>query len=80
MKAAPPTSPGLAPDRLDEPIEQALRGKQGCSCRHGSIFPEVGAFEKPGAVHIVDGRLDPDAQSPDKESAKPFDSNENNPA
>ena len=29
---------------------------------------------------IVDGRLDPDAQSPDDERAKPFDPKENDPA
>ncbi|MEH3143870.1 MAG: hypothetical protein PGN34_00570 [Methylobacterium frigidaeris] len=37
----------------------------------------VGTKERDG---IVDGRLDPDAQSPDKESTKPFDPNENDPA
>ncbi|MCF4129478.1 hypothetical protein [Methylobacterium sp. SyP6R] len=29
---------------------------------------------------LVDGRLDPDAQSPDDERAKPFDPKENDPA
>ncbi|WP_298960086.1 hypothetical protein [uncultured Methylobacterium sp.] len=29
---------------------------------------------------LVDGRLDPDAQSPADETAKPFDPNENDPA
>lgn len=29
---------------------------------------------------IVDGRLDPDAQSPDSERTKPFDLDENDPA
>ncbi|WP_156311742.1 hypothetical protein [Methylobacterium platani] len=29
---------------------------------------------------IIDGRLDPDAQSPDNERDKPFDPKENDPA
>ncbi len=29
---------------------------------------------------LVDGRLDPDAQSPEDERAKPFDPKENDPA
>ncbi|MEG9456786.1 MAG: DUF2721 domain-containing protein, partial [Methylobacterium ajmalii] len=30
-----------------------LRGKRGCSLRHGSILSEGGASGKPGAVHLV---------------------------
>lgn len=42
--------------------------------------PTVERVETKERNSLVDGRLDPDAQSPDDEHAKPFDPNENNPA
>ncbi|TNC12845.1 hypothetical protein FF100_14410 [Methylobacterium terricola] len=42
--------------------------------------PGGGAREPRTGDRIIDGRLDPDAQSPADESGKPFDPNENEPA
>jgi hypothetical protein len=42
--------------------------------RHGQ------APESQTGDRIIDGRLDPDAQSPDNERTKPFDPKENDPA
>ncbi|WP_167858531.1 hypothetical protein [Methylobacterium nonmethylotrophicum] len=43
--------------------------------RRGADAPEPRTGDR-----LVDGRLDPDAQSPADEGAKPFDPKENDPA
>ncbi|GJD53924.1 hypothetical protein OPKNFCMD_6703 [Methylobacterium crusticola] len=42
--------------------------------------PAIERDETKKRESVVDGRLDPDAQSPDNERAKPFDPKENDPA
>jgi hypothetical protein len=55
--------------------DEKPKNEDGQENRRGSHAQEPQTGDR-----IVDGRLDPDAQSPDNERAKPFDPKENDPA
>ncbi|MFH6781061.1 MULTISPECIES: hypothetical protein [Methylobacterium] len=55
--------------------DETPKKTDGETTRPGGDAPEPRTGDR-----IIDGRLDPDAQSPADESGKPFDPNENAPA